>query len=63
MPTGGDRRLRHEAFDVSTLGLAHVAARGAFIDGHFLGIERLDQRLDGRHASEIDHRAGPIEDD
>ena len=45
------------------LGLAHIAPRRRRIDDHALGAERLDQRLDRRLATEVDHRAGPIEDD
>ena len=45
------------------LCLAHVAARGRFIDDHSLGAEGFDQCLDRRLAAEVHHGAGPIEND
>src|SRR5271167_2070072 len=44
------------------LGFPHVApSRGRF-DRHTFRCEGFEQRLDGRLAAEVDHRARPIED-
>jgi len=62
-PGGGDLPIGEQRTDVVDLGLAHVAARGGGVDGDAGAAKRLDQCLDRGLAAEIDHRAGPIEDD
>ena len=43
------------------LGPAHVGARLGRRDGDPLAGERGDQRVDRRHAAEVDHGSGPVE--
>src|SRR5882724_5741500 len=63
LPGGRDRRLRQEASDMIAFRLAHIVSRRRCIDDHTLGAEGLDQRLDRCLATEVHHRAGPIEND
>src|SRR5580658_8539508 len=61
-PLGRDGWIRQQTLDVIDLRLAHVTSCRSLIDGHALGAKRLDQRLDRRLATEIHHRACPVED-